>query len=218
METTPAAAVLAKILWEYNTLFQQPRKSDCILVLGSNDLRVAQRGIDLFQRGFAPFIIFSGGYGEQTRYAFPKPEAAVFADIAVKSGIPRDRILIEKQSRNTLENIRRTRAMLEQQRLSLQSAIIVHKPHSLRRTAAILRKQWPEIEPILTGPELTFEEYPNTKIPRDTLYHLIVGDTHRIMVYPERGLAEPQPIPPDVATAFAELVRRGYTRFLVQDE
>ncbi|PIN72448.1 hypothetical protein COV22_03185, partial [Candidatus Woesearchaeota archaeon CG10_big_fil_rev_8_21_14_0_10_47_5] len=35
---------LAKKLWDYHHVNQSLEKSDCILVLGSHDLRVAERG------------------------------------------------------------------------------------------------------------------------------------------------------------------------------
>jgi len=58
---------LAKILWDYNNLNQPLKKSDAILVLGSNDIRVAQRGAELLLQEYAPLIIFSGGFGALTQ-------------------------------------------------------------------------------------------------------------------------------------------------------
>ena len=66
---------LAQILWDYNCLAQVVVKSDCILVLGSNDIRVAQRGAELYLRGYAPLVICSGNVGVLTKSTFLKPEA-----------------------------------------------------------------------------------------------------------------------------------------------
>lgn len=96
---------LAKIVWDYHHMGHQLRKADCILVLGSNDTRVAERGAEIFLSGYAPLIIFSGGVGKLTKDLFKKSEAEVFADIAIGMGVPKDKILIEPDSTNTGENI-----------------------------------------------------------------------------------------------------------------
>jgi uncharacterized SAM-binding protein YcdF (DUF218 family) len=96
---------LAQILWDYNLMHHQLKNSDCILVLGSHDLRVAHRAVDVFLEGFAPYIIFSGGLGRLTKGTFTQPAADLFADIARKRDVPEDKILIENQSTNTGENI-----------------------------------------------------------------------------------------------------------------
>ena len=41
--------------------------SDLILVLGSHDTRVAERGAELFLNNYAPLILFSGGLGNLTK-------------------------------------------------------------------------------------------------------------------------------------------------------
>lgn len=51
----------AKILWEYSNMRQEPQKADIIMVLCSNDIRVAEYAAKLFLEGYAPFILFSGG-------------------------------------------------------------------------------------------------------------------------------------------------------------
>ena len=57
---------LAKTLWDYHHMGHRPEKSDSILVLGSHDLRVAERGAELYLQGLAPILIFSGGLGNLT--------------------------------------------------------------------------------------------------------------------------------------------------------
>ncbi|MFX1547197.1 MAG: hypothetical protein ACFFCU_13430, partial [Promethearchaeota archaeon] len=53
--------LLAKIIWNYHHMNHKLEKSDCILVLGSHDIRVAEYAASLFLEGWAPIIIFSGG-------------------------------------------------------------------------------------------------------------------------------------------------------------
>jgi len=91
---------LAKRIWDYHHVNQQLKKADCIMVMGSNDIRVAKRGAELFLEGWAPWIVFSGGVGKLTEHLFKKPEAEVFADIALEMGVSREKILIENTSTN----------------------------------------------------------------------------------------------------------------------
>jgi len=53
---------LAKIIWDYHHIGHKLEKADCILVLGSSDIRIAEYGAKLFFDGWAPLIIFSGGF------------------------------------------------------------------------------------------------------------------------------------------------------------
>jgi hypothetical protein len=58
---------LAKKLWDYHHMHPSLEKADCILVLGSHDLRVAERAAQLYFEGWAPMITFSGGLGNFTK-------------------------------------------------------------------------------------------------------------------------------------------------------
>jgi hypothetical protein len=91
--TTRSTDELAKIVWEYHHLHHKLKKCEAIFVLGSSDTRVAEYAAELFLRGLGDYLIFSGGLGNLTRDRFKKPEAEVFADIAIKLGVPRDKML-----------------------------------------------------------------------------------------------------------------------------
>lgn len=206
---------LAKILWEYNRLEMPLAQASLILALGSNDLRVAERAADLFLCRYAPMLLFSGGFGELTRDIFPKPEAEVFADVAIRMGVPREKILVENRSTNTGENIVYSRALVAEKEITPEVIILVQKPYMLRRAYATFRRQWPEIDVLVTGPQITYEDYPTGEISKNLFINIMVGDTQRIKIYPERGYQIFQEIPLEVMHAFEELVRRGYTKRLV---
>jgi uncharacterized SAM-binding protein YcdF (DUF218 family) len=207
---------LAKTLWDYNNLNQPVRKSDCILVLGSNDIRVAQRGAELFLQGHAPLLIFSGNVGRLTKGLWTKPEAEIFAEEAIKMGVPKDKILIENESTNTGENISFTKKLLDKKGISINSIILVQKPYMKRRAYATFKKLWPEKEVIVTAPQITFESYPNEIISKDVVINIMVGDTQRIKLYPEKGFQIPQDMPENVWNAYKELVEHGYTKHLIK--
>ena len=210
---------LARILWDYHQLRHTLVASDAILVLCSHDLRVAERGAELFLEGWSPLLIFSGGLGSITRALMTSPEADQFAGIARAMGVPPDRILIENKSTNTGENVRFTRALLETRGLATRSFIVVQKPYMERRSYATFRKVWPEPEVRVTSPQVSMDDYLRGYSHRSLSAHdvisIMVGDLQRIRVYADRGFQIPQDVPHEVWAAYEELVRAGYDQRLV---
>jgi len=207
---------LAKILWDYNSLDQPVKKSDCILVLGSHDIRVAQRGAELYLQGYASLIIFSGGVGRLTEGLWDKFEAEIFAEEAIRLGVPKSSILIENKSSNTGENIEFTKILLAGRHVVLKNIVLVHKPYMQRRSYATFKKIWPEVEILVTAPQISLKDYPNELISKDEMINILVGDTQRIKIYAEKGFQIPQEMPQGVWDAYVELVRRGFTDQLVK--
>ena len=211
------AVTLAKKLWNYHQLHHTLEKSDCILVLGSHDLRVAERGADLYLQGLAPIIIFSGGLGNLTKDMWTETEADLFATIALDKGVPREAIFIENKSTNTGENILFTRQLLKDKNLDLQSFIVVQKPYMERRSYATFKKHWPDKKLLVTSPLLSFDEYPNSEIPLERVINIMVGDLQRIKIYPEKGFQVPQEIPDDVWQAYERLIEMGFDKHLAKE-
>lgn len=211
---------LAKRIWDYHHMNQQLTRADCILVLGSHDTRVVERGAKLFLEGWAPLIIFSGGVAHEQdllKTGWDKSEAEIFSAIAVTMGVPADKILIENKSMNTGENILFTKRLLEEKGLNPQQFIVVQKPYMERRAYATFRKIWPEKEVVVTSPPLSFEEYPNQEISLEEVINIMVGDLQRIKIYPEKGFQIPQEIPDDVWHAYQVLVKMGYDKHLLPE-
>ncbi len=208
---------LARVLWGYHHLNHELRESDAILVQGSHDLRVAERGASLFLEGLAPLVIFSGGLGNLTRGIWVEPEARKFARVARSTGVPEESMLIEDRSTNTGENVLFTRRLLEERGIDPASFILVQKPYMERRTYATFRKLWPEKDAVVTSPQLSYEDYPNEEIPRERVIHIMVGDLQRIRLYPVRGFQIEQEIPAGVWGAYERLVALGFTDNLIRD-
>jgi uncharacterized SAM-binding protein YcdF (DUF218 family) len=195
----------------------QLEKADCILVLGSHDLRVAERGADLYLQGLAPLLIFSGGLGNFTKDMWTESEADLFAAIARRRGVPEEAILVENRSSNTGENIQFTRELLRQHNLDPQSFILVQKPYMERRSYATFQKQWRGKKLMVTSPLIPFGEYYNDEIPLEKVINIMNGDLQRIKLYPAKGFQVPQEIPDDVWAAFEELVALGFDKHLVRE-
>jgi uncharacterized SAM-binding protein YcdF (DUF218 family) len=209
--------LLAQKVWDYHHLNHRLEKADAILVMGSHDLRVAERGAQLFLEHWAPRLIFSGGLGNLTRGIWDRPEADLFAEIAMRMGVPREAILIENRSTNTGENIQFTKALLAELQLDPQKFILVHKPYMERRAFATFRKVWPEKEGLVTSPQISFEDYPNQEISKREVIGIMVGDLQRIRLYPAKGFQIPQEIPPEVWAAGQKLIELGYSQNLIRE-
>ncbi len=177
---------LGKKLWDYHLLNNKLEKVDCILTLGSHDLRVPERAAELYLQGFAPLLIMSGGLGNFTQEIWTEKEADKFASIAIEKGVPAEAILIENKSTNTGENILFTQNLLKEKGLDPQSFIVVQKPYMERRSYATFKKHWPDKKLLVTSPQISFEEYPNEEIPMERVINIMVGDLQRIKLYPEK--------------------------------
>jgi uncharacterized SAM-binding protein YcdF (DUF218 family) len=204
----------ARKLWDYHHMHHTPAASDCILVLGSVDLRVADRGAELYLQGLAPFIIFSGGLGNITRQMWREPEADLMSRIALDRGVPSEAIFIENQSTNTGENILFTQRLLADKGLHPQSFLLVQKPYMERRSYATFKKHWPEKDLLVTSPQFSFDEYANEEVPLEQVINLMVGDLQRIRIYPDKGFQIPMEIPDDVWASYENLVAWGFNKHL----
>ncbi len=208
---------LAQIIWDYHHLNHTLEKSDLILALGSNDIRVAEYAADLYLQGFAPVLMFSGNVGALTKDQFTKLEAEVFADVARQKGVPDSAIILEPESTNTGENIDFSRCILAERGIDPSSIILVQKPYMERRAFATFRKRWPEKNLIVTSPPIPFSEYPNELLPRDKVINIMVGDLQRIKFYPGLGFQIEQEILDEVWQAYEKLMELGYDKHLLKN-
>lgn len=188
------------------------QSADAIFTLCSFDLRVAHRAVDLFKQGRGQYLIFSGGYGKRTSKLFTKPEAEVFADVALKRGVPRERIILERESTNTGENVRFTYELLQTMGLRPRALILVQSPYMERRTYATFKKQWPDetVQFSVTSPQLSFDEYPCEAVPEDMFITAMVETLLRMELYPSREFQIKQEIPDEVHKAGMRLLAAGY--------
>ena len=122
-------------IWMYGTI-DAKQEADVILVLGSattGDVPTPafqeriDHGIWLYQNGYAPYILFSGGKGS----AEQPTEAMIAKNYALSQGIPENAIILEEQSTSTEENMKFSKVVMEEH--SFETAIIVSDPLHLKR-------------------------------------------------------------------------------------
>jgi uncharacterized SAM-binding protein YcdF (DUF218 family) len=218
--TTDQAAI---IIWDYMHMHHELKKSDAILVLGNRDLRVAEYAAKLYLDGLAPILICAGSGtihdGKPGREKFVNTtEAEVFADIAIKNGVPKDAIIIENESQNTGDNYKFTINKLKERKINPKRIIVVQKPYMERRAYATGKIWLPDVELIMTSPSIPIEEYPYESVTKDYLLNSMVGDLQRIIEYPKKGFQVVQVVPADVLEAYEFLIREGYTEKMILDE
>ncbi|MFT3822988.1 MAG: YdcF family protein [Chitinophagaceae bacterium] len=206
----------AQQLWDYHHMQHPLQKADCILALGSHDLRVAEWAAEVYLQGWAPLLIVSGGLGNVTKGIWTETEADKFAAIALRKGVPENAILIENKSTNTGENILFTQQLLQEKQLDLQTFIVVQKPYMERRSYATFQKQWPGKQLIVTSPPIPLAEYANDEIPMERVINIMTGDLQRIKIYPEKGFQIYQEIPENVWYAYEQLVAAGFDKHLAR--
>ncbi|HDI3136262.1 hypothetical protein DD565_13500 [Vibrio cholerae] len=195
-------------LWDYLQLHQQPDVADLILVLGSNDVRVAEHAAKLYHQGLAPYVLFSGGFGRFTQGVFNHCEAETFAAIAKDAGVPEHAILLETQSTNSGENLHFSHQLLVQQAWPAKRILLVQKPYMERRAYATFMQQWPEsVESVqVSSPAGSFFDYLTSELTSDFVLNAMLGDFERIRDYPALGFQITQPIPEPVMQAYQALL------------
>jgi uncharacterized SAM-binding protein YcdF (DUF218 family) len=112
------------------------RPADAIVVMGAAQYDghpspvFASRldhGVALYLAGVAPRLVVTGGKATGDRTT----EAAVGRAFAIAHGVPPDAILVEDQSRTTLESIRAVAGLLKADHVGT-AVIVSDRPHMLR--------------------------------------------------------------------------------------
>lgn len=115
------AALIAYVAYTYYVVARQAtldetRPADAIIVFGAAEysgkpspvLRARlDHALDLYKRGLAPYIITTGGNGDDPNYS----EGGVGRAYLINGGVPESRIIAETQSDDTAESAQRVAAI-----------------------------------------------------------------------------------------------------------
>jgi uncharacterized SAM-binding protein YcdF (DUF218 family) len=147
-------SLLGVIYWERR---DDARLSSAIVVLGAAQyvgrpspvLRARlDHAIELWRRGLAPRIIFTGGFGDRDTTS----EAAVGQRYALQRGVPASAILIENTGRSTSESLHRVAVLMET--APTRDVILVSDPFHMLRLSILARRygMTPHTSPTRTSP------------------------------------------------------------------
>ncbi len=137
---------------------EQMPKADAIVVLGGftnatgsgmglielNDaVDRLFHGMRLYRAGKAPRVMLVGGAAEGS-----SPEADFMADLLSEFAVPRDKMLLENQSRNTREN--GVNAVKIMQKNAIKKILLVTSAYHMRRAKGVFEKLGIDVVPAAT--------------------------------------------------------------------
>ncbi|GAK14993.1 LOW QUALITY PROTEIN: hypothetical protein JCM19053_4874 [Vibrio sp. JCM 19053] len=197
-------------LWDYMQLKHELKPADCLFVMCSNDVRVAEHAAKLYHQKLAPLIVFSGGEGRFTDGLFEKKRGRNLCRDCKVVGVPSEAILLETKSTNSGENVRFTEQRLKEEGKQCSSFILVQKPFMERRAIATFEKQWqsPYTQLQVSSAALPFFEYINEDMPLMMVLEALMEDFSRVKSYPEKGFQTEQNIPQQVESSYQVLLER----------
>jgi len=151
-----ATAYTSFRIWDQGNRDER-RQADAIVVMGAAqyngrasplfESRLAH-AVDLFEEGFAPVLVVTGGKQENDRTT----EAAVARAYAIDRGVPPGAILSEDEGRTTLESLQTVGELFRG--AGLRTALFVSDPSHMLRVLRIARDQGIEAwgSPTPSGP------------------------------------------------------------------
>jgi uncharacterized SAM-binding protein YcdF (DUF218 family) len=174
---------------------EQATPADALVVLGARVLpggvpsgallaRV-EKAVELYQRGIAPRLLFSGGVGVN-----PPSEAQVMRSVAVRLGVPAEACLLEEQSHSTEQNAGFSAELLRS--VGARRVVVVSDPYHLLRARQYFRLQGFEVA---TSPALLTERNLNA-VDR---FYWTVREAFALLLHPRVLLARPPAPPADTA-------------------
>ncbi|MFE5174075.1 YdcF family protein [Streptomyces sp. NPDC056634] len=202
-------------LWDYHQMGHTVRPCSVAIGLGSHDLGVADAAVALHKRGMAPLLVFTGATSPTTRERMPRGEAVHYRERALELGVPSSAVLVEPRARNTGENIRFSRDLLEEAGIEVSSVLLISKPYEERRAYATARRLWPEVEIVSASTPMTLNEYVDSIQDARLVIDMLVGALQRLLIYPDQGFMIRQPVPDDVLEAYQRLCQEGFTSRLL---
>ncbi|MGW5393797.1 YdcF family protein [Streptomyces koyangensis] len=206
----------ARLIWDFHRMGHELKPCSVAVGLGSHDLGVAEVTADLYLRGLAPLIVFTGATSRTTVDRMPRGEAEHYRERAVELGVPASRILVEPNARNTGENLQFTRQLLSDAGVRATSLLLVSKPYEERRAYATARKVWPGVKIVSASAAISYDEYVRTIGDERLVIDMQVGALQRLLIYPEQDFVIHQDVPEGVRAAYERLVKAGYTTRLLR--
>lgn len=142
------------MIWEHR---DTAHRASAIVVLGAAQyggrpspvLRErVNHAIDLWRRGYAPRLVFTGGTGQRDTTS----EAAVAQHYAIEQGVPARAILIENSGRSTTESLENVAQLMQAE--PTRQIILVSDPFHMFRLSLIARRVGllPSTSPTRTSP------------------------------------------------------------------
>ena len=127
-----------------NFIFVDDEISPCniILVPGGSHPQLAEKAVELYNRGMADYILFSGRANPNIP-DFPS-EADYLKSLALNLGVPSDRVICEDKAAHTFENAEFSLATINQMGIKAERVILVCKAFHSRRALSTYQYVFPQ--------------------------------------------------------------------------
>jgi uncharacterized SAM-binding protein YcdF (DUF218 family) len=131
-----------KRMTDYLFLPADLKPCDIGLVFGTRMQEPVSRAYEAYSLGLVPYLLLSGGANRHTGVV----EAHDMAERLERLGVPRDSLLLEDRSANSLENVVFSRDLIAET-LGLdrvRSVLVVAKHYHMRRAVMTLKRHFPD--------------------------------------------------------------------------
>ena len=141
---------------DYIFVSDGPEKADAIFLPGSSYPEQPEYAAELYHKGYAKWLIPSGGVsvkvdqwpGVQSKAdkydGDYHSDCEFFTDVFLKNGVPADAILGEDQSGHTRDNAFLSRKVVDERGIRIETALIVCKAFHARRSLMLYQLAFPE--------------------------------------------------------------------------
>jgi uncharacterized SAM-binding protein YcdF (DUF218 family) len=136
----PISQAEADDIAAYLALDAPPKRADLAFVFGTRHPEPAHMAAALYESGLVQHIVLTGGQGPSGVH-----EALRHLDVLLAQGVPRERVVVEATSTNTLENVTLALPLLAE-RVDLgcvEAVVVLTKWYHCRRAMMTLRHHLP---------------------------------------------------------------------------
>lgn len=175
------AAVFADEPARWLIVVDPPRWADAAVVLaGDPDYERTKTAVRLLLEGLVGLLILTGGEPG------PGDSATSLRDVALRAGVPAEKIRMEQVSRSTRGSMEAIRPILEQERI--RSVVVVTSPYHQRRASWTARKTLRGVE-VLSRPAEPAGWRPEGWWKTRWGRRIVLGEYARLAYYVVRGWA-----------------------------
>lgn len=127
----------------------EPCCVDAIFVVGGSLATAAELASDLYKKGYSKNILIGGKYSIK-RDDFPLPEYETefdfYKDILIKNGVDKTDIYGEARSEYTKQNAEFAKEVVDENKLKVDSAIIICKAFHAKRCLLFYQMYFPNVD------------------------------------------------------------------------
>lgn len=164
------------------------KKADIILIPGSSRRELITRAVELYKKGYANYILPSGGYNCKLPYNIT--ESHFIKEEAIKLGVPEEVILEENRALNTLENAKFSYEICINNKIKFNKAILICKNYHARRAYITYKIYFHKstdfiVQPVIDSEQITKENWIYSERKRNK----VLGEVRKIGEYFQEDLS-----------------------------